>query len=169
MIIRQAKKEDYDNIYEFVKEAFSTADVSDGTEQDFVVELRGGSTYIPKLEFVALDGEELVGHIMFTRQEVVKKNSIYMGLLVAPLSVKLSHRSEGVGTALMHHGFEEAEKLGYEAAFLAGNPEYYSRFGYEQTTVFGIKNVTEIPDQYVLGCEIKKGSLANVRGTISLV
>lgn len=169
VVIRQAKIEEYDSIYEFVKEAFSTADVSDGTEQDFVLELRVGASFIPELEFVAVEGEELVGHIMFTKQEVVREDSVYMGLLVAPLSVKLSHRSKGVGAALMFHGFGEAEKLGYEAAFLAGNPEYYSRFGYQQTKAFGIKNATEIPDQYVLGCEIRKGALAEVEGTIHLV
>lgn len=40
MDIKLVNKEDYDKIYTFVEEAFKTAEVSDGTEQDFVLELR---------------------------------------------------------------------------------------------------------------------------------
>lgn len=34
--IRQVRPADYDSIYAFVRTAFETAKVSDGTEQDFV-------------------------------------------------------------------------------------------------------------------------------------
>lgn len=47
MDIKLVNKEDYDKIYTFVEEAFKTAEVSDGTEQDFVLELRKSSNYIP--------------------------------------------------------------------------------------------------------------------------
>ena len=40
MDIKLVNKEDYDKIYTFVEEAFKTAEVSDATEQDFVLELR---------------------------------------------------------------------------------------------------------------------------------
>lgn len=47
MDIKSVNKEDYDKIYTFIEEAFKTAEVSDGTEQDFVLELRKSSNYIP--------------------------------------------------------------------------------------------------------------------------
>lgn len=47
MDIKLVNKEDYDKIYTFVEEAFKTAEVSDGTEQDFVLELRKSSKYVP--------------------------------------------------------------------------------------------------------------------------
>lgn len=40
MIIRQAIEMDFANIYDLVKRAFQTAEVSDGNEQNFVRELR---------------------------------------------------------------------------------------------------------------------------------
>lgn len=55
MDIKLVNKEDYDKIYTFVEEAFKTAEVSDGTEQDFVLELRKSSNYIPELEFAAYE------------------------------------------------------------------------------------------------------------------
>lgn len=168
MEIRQAKAQDYDIIYDFVKEAFSTAEVADGTEQDFVVKLRAGDGFIPELEFVAEEAGEIVGHIMFTKRDVVQRDGVYNTLLVAPLSVSRPNRSQGIGAALMQHGFDEAVKLGYQAAFLVGNPEYYERFGFRESSVFGIKNITAIPDKFVLGCEIVEGALSSVQGTIDI-
>ena len=49
MDIKLVNKEGYDKIYTFVEEAFKTAEVGDGTEQDFVLELRKNSNYVPEL------------------------------------------------------------------------------------------------------------------------
>lgn len=61
MDIKSVNKEDYDKIYTFVEEAFKTAEVSDETEQDFVLELRKSSNYVPELEFAAYDKNILSG------------------------------------------------------------------------------------------------------------
>lgn len=87
MDIKLVNKEDYDKIYTFVEEAFKTAEVSDGTEQDFVLELRKSSNYVPELEFAAYDKNILIGHIMLTKQNL-KSNKPVKAVLVAPLSVK---------------------------------------------------------------------------------
>ena len=47
MKIRVVNKSDFKDIYNLVKEAFKTAQVSDGNEQDFVLELRKRVFYIP--------------------------------------------------------------------------------------------------------------------------
>ena len=39
MQIRKERPEEFEQIYQLVQEAFTTAQVSDGTEQDFVEEL----------------------------------------------------------------------------------------------------------------------------------
>ncbi len=167
-IIRQAEKKDEDNIYELVKEAFKTAEVSDGREQDFVYELRERISYIRQLEFVAEENGELIGHIMFSNQEVEDGFNIYTGLFVAPLCVKLEYRNNKVGTRLMKYGFSKALDMGYKAVFLVGNPKYYNRFGFKQVAEFGIKNISEIPDEFVLGCELQKDELKNVTGEINI-
>lgn len=87
MDIKLVNKEDYDKIYTFVEEAFKTAEVSDGTEQDFVLELRKSRNYVPELEFSAYDKNILIGHIMLTKQNL-KSNKPVKAVLVAPLSVK---------------------------------------------------------------------------------
>ena len=50
-VIRAVTENDFNEIYDFVATAFKTAEVSDGTEQDFVLELRKGA-YLPELELV---------------------------------------------------------------------------------------------------------------------
>ena len=169
MHIRLAQESDYQKIYELVQTAFLTAQVSDGTEQDFVLKLREGDTFIPQLEFVAEDNNELIGHIMMTKQNIQTQNGILTGVLVAPLCVKKEYRNQGIGRALITHAHQCARQLGYQAAFLVGYPLYYHRFQYFQTNKFNIKNNSEIPDQYVLACELNHDSLKNIVGEINIV
>ena len=84
MVIRQETPNDYNEIYDLVKEAFATADHADENEQDLVTELRKGSAFIPELSLVAEIDGKLAGHIMFTKASVGNDPV----LVLAPLSVK---------------------------------------------------------------------------------
>ena len=169
MNIRLATEKDYPTIYELVKIAFQTAQVTDGQEQEFVEKLRASNNYIPALEFVAEENGEMVGHVMLTKQIVNGEQSDVESLLVAPLCVKFEVRNQKIGAQLMEYSLNEAKKIGYSSAFLVGNPAYYSRFGFRATNEFGIQNATEIPNEYVLGCELQPHSLLNIYGSIRIV
>ena len=60
MIIREERKEDYDIVYHVIKEAFTTAEYTDGNEQNLVVNLRNSKSFIPKLSLVAIEDEKIV-------------------------------------------------------------------------------------------------------------
>lgn len=168
MNIREAQTYDYDKIYELVKTAFLTAQVSDGNEQDFVLELRTRETYIPQLELVMEDCGELIGHVMLTKQVIHGKDKEIYGLLVAPLCVKKEYRNQKIGSQLMLEAIDRAMKMGYLALFLVGYPEYYQRFGFKPTIAYGIENQSEIPNEFVMACELVKDSLKNIGGYVSL-
>lgn len=168
MKFRLADVKDYQNIYQLVKTAFETAKVSDGNEQDFVLKLRDSDNFIPELEFVCENENELIGHIMMTHQVIDTNNGDYLGLLVAPLCVKLENRNNGIGGALIKYAYKEALRIGYKAVFLVGDPNYYGKFGYRQISEFKIVNNTEIPDQFILGCELIPGALTEVEGSINI-
>lgn len=88
ILIRHARQADYPTIYELIETAFKTAEHRDGTEQDFAVDLRAGTNYIPELELVAEIDSQLIGHIMLTKTYVVLPDGgRYDTLLLAPLSV----------------------------------------------------------------------------------
>ena len=64
MTIRPAQAGDYSQIYSLVQTAFATAKVSDGTEQDFVLELRRRDTYRPELELVSEEDGQLIINVV---------------------------------------------------------------------------------------------------------
>lgn len=169
MKIRNATAEDYNEIYQLVKEAFKTAQVSDGNEQDFVVALRQKDTFIPALEFVDVEGEKIIGHVMLSEQEVKAKDGVRNFLLLAPLSVAFDYRNQGIGGALMEEAFKKAVAMEHHAVFLVGNPDYYARYGFRQIDTFGLKNKSAIPDQFILGQELVHGVLEDLEGELEII
>jgi len=167
-IIRQETENDFDEIHSLIKTAFQTAKVRDGDEQDFADALRTGGDYIPTLALVAEAGGKLIGHIMLTKTYVAQPDgSRYEGLLIAPVSVLIEYRNMGVGSALIRQGMQLGRDMGYGAVFLCGDPGYYHRFGFVPTTRFGIKYKDEnVPEQFIMACELEEGALDDVSGTI---
>lgn len=166
MTIRTERPEEFAALYDFIKTAFSTAQVADGDEQEFTDRLRAGGGYIPQLGQVAQIGDRIAGHILFTRFGVkAGDGSTTELLLVAPLSVALEFRSQGVGSALMREGLRRAAELGFKAALLVGDPAYYGRFGFRQSTELGIRNADGIPDRYVQAIELTPGALQGTDAT----
>lgn len=132
------------------------------------MELRNGESYIPELDLVAEIDGRLIGHIMFTKTYITKPNgSKYDTLLVAPLSVLLEHRKSGVGSKLMEEGLTIAGTMGYLSVFLIGDPDYYQRFGYKHTSLYGI-NHESLPVEYLMTKELSEGALDGVSGLIKM-
>ena len=107
MRIRQEKPEDYEEVYELVREAFASAEHADGNEQDLVEALRKGDAFIPELSLVAEEGGQLAGHILFTRARVGEVEV----LALAPLSVRPAFQRQGVGTALIEEGHRDRKSV----------------------------------------------------------
>lgn len=167
-IVRQITEADYTTVYKLIKTAFETAEHRDGDEQDFAVNLRNGDNYIPELDLVAERDGKLLGHIMFTKTYVTKLDgSRYNTLMVAPLAVLFEYRSIGVGSALMKEGLRIAQNMGYQSAFLIGDPNYYQRFGYKLTHLYGISHES-MPAEYLQVKELTLGALDGVTGMINL-
>lgn len=166
LTIRTENEKDFSQIYDFVRIAFETAKVSDGTEQDFVNQLRASGNYIPELALVAEINGSIVGHIMLTKYVVHDSDQNHDVLLLAPLAVGLDYRSQGVGSKLVEKSFEIAREMGYSSAIVLGDPAYYHRFGFKTSADFLITCVNDIPAQYVQACELVAGSLAHISGTI---
>ena len=141
MRIRQEKPEDYEEVYELVREAFASAEHADGNEQDLVAALRKGKAFIPELSLVAEEGGQLAGHILFTRARVGEVEV----LALAPLSVRPAFQRQGVGTALTEEGHRIARELGFPYSIVLGSENYYPRLGYREATGFGVEAPEGIP------------------------
>ena len=118
MIVRPAEPADHDAIRQVLLAAFP-----DATEADLVEQLRSGGH--AEIELVAeLDGA-VVGHVLFSPMEAP-----FRALALAPVAVIPPRQRNGIGSALIEHGHDLARQGGWQAIFLVGEPEYYSRFGY---------------------------------------
>lgn len=89
MIIRQEKSNDYEEVYEMVKQAFATTQYSDGTEQDYLNEVRKKSYFIPELSLVAVENDKIVGQIVLYQMQINSKDNNEVQLVISPLSVHL--------------------------------------------------------------------------------
>lgn len=69
----------------------------------------------------------------------------------------------------MKYALNEAVKQGFNAAFLIGNPLYYKRFGFKETNTYNIKNTSEVPDKFVLACELVPETFKNIKAEIKIV
>jgi predicted N-acetyltransferase YhbS len=165
MIIRREKSEEFSKIYDLVKVAFQTAQVTNGKEQDFVNQLRSSGNYIPELALVAEDGGKLIGHIMLTRTDITGNKNKFETLFLGPISVLLEHRNKGVGSKLINESLKVAKTMGYTSIVLVGDPAYYHRFGFKSSANFGIRHVLDIPDENVMACELLPNALHSVSGT----
>jgi len=167
LMIRQEKPSEFREIYDLVKVAFQTAKVSNGNEQNYVNQLRASGNYIPELAIVAEEDAKLVGHIMLTKTYVEMVDAKFEGLLIAPLCVALEYRKRGIGSKLVNESFRLAKHMGYKAIFVVGSPEYYGRFGFKSSVLFGVKHVPPIPDPYVMAYELSTAALSGVAGTVT--
>lgn len=142
MIIRKEKTSDHKAVFELIQEAFLGAQHSDGAEQNLVENLRKGTSFVPELSLVAVENDEIVGHILFTVGTVGEETV----LVLAPLSVKPSYQRMGIGKALVKRGHEIARALGYGYAFVLGSEHYYPKFGYVPASTLGFVVPEGFPD-----------------------
>lgn len=91
--IRKETKQDYEEVYKIVKEAFASAEHSDGNEQDLVVSLRDSDSFIPELSLVAIKDDKIVGHILFTKIKIGEDEE----LTLAPLAILPEYQRQGIG------------------------------------------------------------------------
>lgn len=151
-------------IHRFIQKAFLSAKVTDGKEQEFADQLRTSEGYIPGLELVARTEQGIVGHIMLTHYKLGDQTSL---LLLAPLSVAEEMRGRGLGALLIQEAFRRARESGYTAVVLMGDPAYYRRFGFRQSSEFGIRCTNDIPAQYTQALELTPGALRGLDTTIT--
>jgi putative acetyltransferase len=85
---------------------------------------------------VAEDGGEVVGHVQFSRAWVGELPVVALG----PIGVLPDRQGQGIGTALIAEGLEEARRRGEPAVILLGSPDYYGRRGFFPAAGFGLRN-----------------------------
>jgi putative acetyltransferase len=161
VIVRPERAEDRGAVREVNRDAFGRA-----AEADLVDALRRSPAFIPELSLVALDGTQVVGHVLFTRIVVRGERHSHPALALAPLAVLGLHQRRGVGSALVERGFEHALALGHALVIVLGHPEYYPRFGFVPAGPHGIRAPFAVREEAFLARELRPGVLGAVQGQV---
>ncbi len=85
---------------------------------------------------VAEHGGAVVGHVQFSRGWVGELPVVALG----PIGVRPDRQRQGIGTALVAEGLEEARRRGEPAVILLGSPDFYGRRGFSPAAGFGLRN-----------------------------
>ncbi len=156
MIIRDETPGDEATIHELTKVAFAPVEMSDGSEPNIIDALRRNGDLVVSL--VALDCEEIIGHVAFSPVTVSEGGGQWFGL--GPISVRPNRQKSGVGRQLVEDGLERLQSLGAAGCVLLGDPDYYGRFGFQSHGDLAYGNV---PMEYVqslsFGSERAKGEV----------
>lgn len=124
--IRPERVEDYAAIADVHVRAFGYR-----RAEALIVSLhRHRARFDPDLALVAVDGDEVVGHVLFSPHTIRLLDKDVRAVNLAPIAVLPTRQSEGIGSDLIREGHERARDRGYAVSFLLGHREYYTRFGY---------------------------------------
>ena len=168
MTIRQETPRDYDEVYEMVGLSFASTSYSDGSEADYLNTLRTKDTFVPELSLLALEDNIIAGQIVLYRTPIQSPAETLVELVISPLSVRPGHFRRGIATALVNEGLHRAQKLGYNAAFLCGDPNFYHKLGFSATYHHGIHHVRNAHAEWCMVREISTGFLNTVSGKIDI-
>ena len=157
--IRYEAPEDVAGIRYVNQQAFGQND-----EADVVDSLRRSNAL--KLSLVAVEDEEIVGHIAFSLVTVDSGTSSFQALGLGPMAVLPSHQKRGIGSQLVERGLNECEKAGHGIVFVVGYPEFYSRLGFSPSKLYGFRWEHDVPDDVFMVKEIQKGALLGRNGTV---
>jgi putative acetyltransferase len=131
-VIRVARDEDWPEILEVHRAAFAPEDVP-----RIAQELRDrADLYEPELSFVAEEDGRVVGHVMYTWNEI--EGFDVRVLQFSPLGVLPEYQRRGHGSALVRASLEAVDALGEPLLLVEGNPAYYGRFGFVRADELGL-------------------------------
>ena len=170
MIIRQETPKDYKEVYNLVKNAFATTDFSDGSEADYLNNIRIKDSFIPELSLVAENNNKIIGQIVLYNMQINYGQKVETQLVLSPISVHPDYFKQGIGSALIEEGCKRAIKMGYKAVFLCGDPDYYSRFGFIPTYKYDVYHINdkEKNAEWCMVKELSEGYLNTISGSIDI-
>lgn len=143
MLIRGEQPADIEAIRAVVTAAFENMPFSDQKERAIVDGLRSSNAMTVSL--VALENDEVVGHIAFSPVTIAGRKRDWYGL--GPVAVRPDRQGRGVGQALVRNGLERLKSLGAKGCVLVGEPKYYERFGFKASPQL---TLADLPPEYFL-------------------
>jgi len=118
-MIRSEEPSHVTAVREIIEAAFARP-----AEADLVEQLRRDDDVA--ISLVAIEDDEIVGHVVFSRMEAP-----FRALGLAPISVAPGEQGRGIGSMMITTGLERAALERWDGVFVIGDPSFYGRFGFD--------------------------------------
>jgi len=151
------KPEDVQLIHGINSKAFET-----DAEARLVDKLRG--VVKPFISLVAKEDGVVLGHILFTPVTVGDTKFQAMGL--GPMAVIPGRQGQGIGSTLIIEGLITCRSMGAQAVFVLGEPEYYTKFGFEPASKKQIFYKSDQFAPYFFMIELIPSALNGISGEV---
>ena len=138
-MIRKERESEQRQVEELTRDAFWNIYRPGCTEHFVLNQYRNNPDFIPELDFVMEEDGRIIGHVMFSKAELVlpdgtRKPSWTFG----PISILPDYQRKGYGLRLLEHALEEARKKGVGFICMEGNIDFYRHAGFELASHFNI-------------------------------
>ena len=167
--IRLEREEDYRTVENLTREAFWNVYRPGCTEHYVLHCYRSYPDFIPELDFVMETDGVLMGHVMFSKAEIVADDGRHIPILTfGPISIAPEYKRKGYGVTLLRFALEKAREMGFGAVFMEGNIDFYRHAGFTLASELHIHyhgEPCESDVPYFLGQELKEGYLEGIEGT----
>lgn len=83
------------------------------------------------ISLVAEDEDGIAGHVAFSAMHVEMKDGMLVPALgLGPVATLPDRQKQGIASALVRAGLEQAREDGATLVFVMGDPDFYRRFGF---------------------------------------
>lgn len=162
MLIREAAPADRTAVLQVHRLAFGHDE-----EGELVDALLADPSARPMLSLLAEDRAGIVGHVLFTRVELVGPENPPAASILAPLAVVPSAQRSGVGRSLIEAGCERLAGRGVGLVFVLGDPAYYGRRGFTAAVPHGLRAPYDIEPESAWRVRALAGQvLGDIRATV---
>ena len=129
--------------------------------------IRKQDNYLPELEFVLKDGNEIIGQNIFFPGIIESEEGNYPVLTMGPVCISKKHRRKGYGKLPVEQTMAIAKSLGYGGVGIEGDYAFYRNCGFTFARDFALryKNLPEgMEDSFFLAVEFIPGYLSRRGG-----
>ena len=125
--------------------------------------LREGREPAQSLSFVAEENNAIIGTLRLWNVKAGEHDALLLG----PIAVASSFRSQGLGARLIRAALNRAATLGHKAVILVGDAPYYERFGFSASHVAALDLPGPVDRARFLGLELVDGAFSRAQGLVT--
>ena len=165
MKIRLEQPCDYREVEVLTREAFWNVYRPGCTEHFVLNQFRSNPDFIPELDLVMEEDGKIMGHIMFSKAELVLDDGTRCpSWTFGPISIHPDYKRKGYGLKLLNYTLNKAREMGIGFLCMEGNINFYKHAGFGLASKMGIHYHAEPRDAEVpffLAQELIPGWLKN--------